>query len=83
MQIQEIIKAAIPLADEKLCEHILWSRTPYPCGEVTAKSLYREAYRYKRARDHGFRLCDFCNQKVDRGRWVCDRCDKALRSCSV
>jgi len=80
MQIQEIIKAAIPGASDALCEHIVWGRTAYPFAQITAKGFYQAASRYKRAHDHGFSLCDCCDRKVDRGHSVCPSCDKALRS---
>ena len=79
MQIQEIIKAAIPRASDALCEHIIWGRTAYPFAQITARVLYRAASRYKRAHDHGFRLCDFCDRQVERGHFVCPSCNKALR----
>lgn len=79
MRIDEIIKNAIPEATEELCEYILWGRTPYPCGEIDARSLYKAAYRVKRAHDKGNRLCEFCDRIVTTQRMACTRCDKALR----
>jgi hypothetical protein len=39
----QIIRAAIPEADEVLCDHILWGRTPFPMGAITAQSLFKAA----------------------------------------
>ena len=75
MTVQEIIKKAIPTADDRLCEYILWGRTPYPCGEISVRSLYRAANRWKRAQDNGHRLCEFCDRIVTSKMMVCPRCD--------
>jgi len=79
MLITEIIRNSIPEANDELCEHILWGRTPYPVGAITTKSLYQAANRYKRARDNGIRLCDFCDKIAMPHKCVCSSCDKALR----
>jgi RNase P subunit RPR2 len=79
MTYAEVIRGAIPLAPDELCEHILWSRTPYPMGRVTAQDLYRAASTFRRAADHNIELCDFCDQAVvPSNRFICERCDKAL-----
>jgi len=39
----EIIRKAIPNADDELCEFILWGRTPFPAGSITARDLYQAA----------------------------------------
>ena len=49
MTFEDVIKAAIPGADEFVCDHVLWGRTPFPMGKVTARSLYRAASRLRRA----------------------------------
>lgn len=78
MLLSDVIKAAIPEADESLCEYMLWERTPYPFGQVTAKSLYRAASRVKRARERKRTLCDFCDNEVTGEAHLCHRCETAL-----
>lgn len=75
----QIIRAAIPGADDGLCEHILWGRTPFPVGRVTARDLYRAASGFHRAAVKGVQLCDFCEKPVDPDAYVCERCSNALR----
>ena len=74
----KIIKAAIPNADEATIEYVLWGRTPFPVGAITAKSLYRAAARIQRCAKNGTRLCEFCDNRVEKGKWTCEKCDKAL-----
>ena len=77
MNVSQIIRAAIPEASDELCEHILWSRTPFPVGAVNAKSLYCAASRLDRAHKHGLVLCEFCDN-VRTHKWTCDRCEEYL-----
>ena len=79
MTITEIIRNAIPNANEELCEYIIWGRTPYPCGALGVKELYQAARRFKRATDNGIRLCDFCDRIAMPKKSVCKKCDFALR----
>ncbi len=74
----EIVRAAIPGADERLCDHILWGRTPFPIGGITAKSLFRAASAFRRAHEHGFQLCDHCHNPAEPGKFECRRCRAAL-----
>ena len=74
----EIVRAAIPGASSELCEHILWGRTPFPCGRVTARDLYRAASGFHRAAVKSVQLCDFCEKPVADDAYVCDRCANAL-----
>ncbi len=78
MLINEIIRAAIPDASEAMCEYILWERTPFPVGKITAKSLYRAAARTRRCSERGIKLCDFCDNIAVEGRWACVRCNEVL-----
>jgi len=78
MTTHEIIKAAIPNADDETCSFILWARTPFPVGAITARSLFDSARRFKRASDKNIRLCDFCNRIAEDNRSVCAKCHKAL-----
>ena len=78
MNAEKIIKAAIPGADDSLCEHIIWGRTPFPCGAITAQSLYKAASRYARATKNKIRLCDFCDRVAEPDGWCCGSCRDAL-----
>jgi hypothetical protein len=77
----EIIRKAIPGASDGLCEHVLWGRTPFPCGAITARSLYSAARRVKRAADHGHELCDLCDNVVTGDGFACDSCLSILEQC--
>ena len=74
----EIIRAAVPDANEEMCDWILWSRTPYPCGNVTAQSLYRAANRVRRCREHNRKLCEMCDRAITWNAHICSRCEAAL-----
>lgn len=76
--VAQIIKAAIPGADEHLINHILWGRTPFPCGRITAQSLYRAASAFRRAKEQGFQLCDHCHNPAEPHKYECRRCRAAL-----
>ena len=78
MNIQQIIKAAIPDADETVCDLILWERLPYPFAKLTAKDIYKAAHRFKRVAAKGGRLCDFCEKLVERDNRTCDICKNSL-----
>ena len=78
-QIIEAIRAAIPNAPEDLADYILWNRTPYPFGKITARSLYKAASRFERAGRSGKGLCEFCDNLAPEGEYACDRCKKALQ----
>ena len=77
MNSSDIIRAAIPEADDGLCEHILWGRTPFPCGKVTARSIYQAASAYKRAANNNLNLCDFCHRVAIKND-LCESCRTAL-----
>jgi hypothetical protein len=74
----EVIRAAIPNADEDTCEYILWNRTPYPMGRVTARTLYKAARGSWRADKNGIRLCDHCDKPAVNEQWECAGCRSAL-----
>lgn len=73
----DCVRAAIPDADESLIGHIIWGRTPYPFMKLTARDFYKAASRFKRAGEHGIRLCDFCDNIAVDG-WNCQSCNDAL-----
>ena len=74
----QIIRAAIPAADEGLVDHIMWARTPFPCGRVTAQSIYRAASRWRRAGERGVELCEMCDRLAASGSYTCAVCTAAL-----
>ncbi len=76
----EIVRAAIPDATEATCEHVLWGMTPFPCGSVFPKQIFRAASRLRRAEANGVRLCDHCDQMAMLGEWLCTGCDAGLRA---
>jgi len=78
MTTHDIIRAAIPNADDETCSFILWERTPYPFMRITAKTLYAAARRFQRAVNGGLRLCDFCDRMAENNKSVCAKCHKAL-----
>lgn len=78
MQIQQVIRAAIPDATTEDCEWILWERTPYPCGGITARSIYKAASQFIRAVRNHLQLCEHCHNKVPEGKFTCDKCQRAL-----
>jgi hypothetical protein len=74
----EIVRAAIPGASAELCEHILWGRTPFPVGRVTARDLYQAPSRFHRAMVKKVQLCDFCDRIVQEDAYLCETCANAL-----
>ena len=83
MNIQQIIKAAIPDADETVCDWILWGRLPYPFAKLTAKDIYKAAHRFKRVDVKGKRLCDLCDKLVECDNWTCDTCKSSLSNAAA
>lgn len=75
----EICRAAKADADEDWSQHILWGRTPFPCGSITAQSLYRAASGQARAERNGLVLCDLCEAIAAPGSSTCRQCDAALK----
>ena len=80
MLISDIIKAAIPSADESICEHILWGRTPFPMRGISAKELFKSASGFNRANKKGNRLCDWCHCLAVEGKSECQSCYDALNN---
>ena len=78
-KIADVIRAAIPDADQDLCDHILWGRTAYPFEKLSAQKLYKAADRFRRANANGLRLCEFCDGLAMDGKWACEPCDLALK----
>jgi hypothetical protein len=78
----QVVKAAVPGASDDFIEHIIWGRTPYPCGAITAKSLYKAASQYNRAYQHHIRLCDWCHRPAELNDYMCKHCNDALRQCT-
>lgn len=78
MKISDVIMAGFPEASADTCEYILWNRTPFPMGKITARDVYKAASRVRRATLHGIYLCDMCDNKCSKGVFCCDRCRCAL-----
>lgn len=74
----DIVRAAIPGADERLAEAILWERTIFPCGSVTARDLYLAAARFRRAALKGVELCVWCDRVAADVHGVCLVCRKGF-----
>lgn len=78
MRIFDVIRNAIPEADDGLCDHILWDRTPFPCGPITPRSLYSAAHRWRRAAIKGKDLCEFCDKLATESDSLCNTCRYVL-----
>lgn len=78
----EIVRGAIPGATAEMADSILWSRTCFPMGEVTARDLYRAASRCRRAHEHGLVMCEMCD-RLAMNDTLCSDCDAALRRFAV
>ena len=80
LTMSDCIRSAIPDASSDLCDHIIWSRTPYPFAKLSAKELYKAASGYQRASASGIILCDMCDRIALKDLWCCERCDRILSS---
>lgn len=78
MTFADIIRAAIPGASDGDCDYVLWGRTPYPCGPVDARSLYRAARGAYRAGQKGLMLCDCCHRVALPDCSLCQLCWDAI-----
>ena len=76
--VQDVVSAAIPGADASLAQFVLWSRTPFPVGQVSARDIFKAAYRWKRAIVRGRRLCDWCDRITGAEELLCAHCAAAL-----
>lgn len=74
----EIVRAAIPGADESDAEHILWGRTPFPMTRVPAREIYKAASGARRAYQNGLILCDHCERVANFDRYLCASCADGL-----
>jgi len=75
----DVVRAAIPNADHDCVEYVLWNRTAFPMGRVTAQGLFKKASGFRRASDAGKSLCDFCDRLSLTGQYCCQRCTDALK----
>lgn len=73
----QILLKAMPNATDNQIFHIIWSRTSYPFGKVSARDLVKAAYRYQRAFNNGLMLCDHCDRLATKF-CMCDVCRTAL-----
>ena len=76
--IQDVIRAAIPGAPKDLCEFILWERTSYPFGRLTAQKIFKAASGFARAGANGRALCEMCRRLSVPQKFLCERCQSAL-----
>lgn len=77
--IAEVVKAAIPDATPEIIDWVLWERTPYPCGKVSAKKIYKASSSFVRASVSGIKQCELCSKgRVFGEGFVCSRCKKQL-----
>ena len=81
MSPNDVVRAAIPDADQGMCEHIVWGRTPFPFKAVSARELYKAASRVQRAHRNGITLCMFCDNIAEAGDTECATCAAALDRC--
>lgn len=80
MNAAQIVRAAMPMADDATIGHILWGRTAYPfCGpEDFARKLFKAASAWSRATAKRIRLCELCHRVARPGQWDCQHCHDAL-----
>jgi len=76
---RDIVRGAIPNADDATVEYVIWGRTPFPF-RVDVREIYRAASGYRRASARGAALCDHCHRIVPPNVWACEKCESALRS---
>lgn len=79
MTTADCVRAAIPGADDDLCNHIIWGRTAYPFAKLTARDFYKAASGWRRACANRIQLCDFCHCQAVDG-WTCKSCNDALKA---
>lgn len=80
MQVLDIVRGAIPDADQCLAEHIVWCRTPFPFTKLDARAFYKAASGYRRASARGVTLCDHCERPANANGYQCQLCYDALNS---
>lgn len=83
MNKSDVVRAAIPDADEDLVSHIVWGRTAFPFVKLTARSLYAAASRFRRANDSGKTLCDMCDRLAIDESFICADCSAAIASAQL
>lgn len=74
MNAYAVIRAAIPGADDELCDYVLWKRTRFPF-DGSPRTIYECARRWQRSR---VPLCETCDRPALKDQWHCDRCSKIL-----
>lgn len=79
MTFQELIRAALPGADDATVDYVLWNRTPFPF-DTDPKMLFKKARSYARACANGRQQCELCDNLARPGEWECQRCADALES---
>ncbi len=73
----EVVRKAIPDADDDLCSFIVWGRTGFPAFWKTdnpACEIFEAARRWLRATTNGRQLCEFCDRQITDGKDLCPSC---------
>lgn len=76
MTFAELVKKAIPGANEAVVDYVLWNRTAFPF-DGSPKAIFKAADGYRRACLNGIQLCELCDRPAVDG-WNCEACNKAL-----
>jgi len=74
----QIVQTALPDAPGWLVNDVIWSRTPFPIGKVTARQFWKAANGLRRAQEHGLVLCEMCHRVAVPGDYLCGRCRDAM-----
>ena len=84
---QKIAREIFPDKDDEFLEHAIWSKTGFPAfwrlenGESIEDCLRRQLTEYKEALKLGVQLCDFCNIPALPEKFLCLKCEDALKRC--
>lgn len=79
MKIIEVMRKAQANITEDEAEFILWERTPYPVGGITAKSLYQATRRFYRVIKNHRKCCELCDNLAKENDSLCERCARVIR----
>lgn len=74
----DVVRAAIPGADDSTVEHVIWGRTSFPFKPMTPRTLYKAARSWRRACENNIQFCDHCHRVAEPGLYECTGCREAL-----